>query len=337
MKIAAEPGNVELREIDEPQVKDGQVKIKVEYAGICGTDIKIQKGEAWSNPPVVLGHEFSGVVCEIGEGVTGVKPGDRVVSETAQIICGKCGHCINGTYLMCPSRLSIGYGTHGAFTSYIVVREAIVHKIPDGVGLDEAALCEPSAVAVHAVLDSVSLLPADVVVVMGPGAIGLLVAQVVKACGASCVITGVGSDVERLKVARGLGIDYVINSQDIDIVTKIKEMTGGKGADYVIDCSGSGAAINDGIYMLKRRGTMVQVGLTRPMLEIPYASLANNEQIIRGTFGHRWDNWEQSLKLLEQKKVKTKPLITDVFSIDEWEKAFDKAERQEGIKILFKL
>jgi len=337
MKISEGAGNVELREIDEPQVKAGQVKIKVKYAGICGTDVKIRAGEAWSNPPVVLGHEFSGTVCGIGEGVTNFKPGDRVISETAQIICGKCGYCINGTYLMCPDRLSIGYGTHGAFADYIVVREAIVHKIPDNVTFEEAALCEPLAVAVHAVFDSIVLLPTDTVAVMGAGPIGLLTAQVVKACGATCIVIGLDSDTHRLKLAKELGIDDAVNCQNINIIEKIKEITDGQGADYVIDCSGSGAAISNGIYILKRRGTMVQVGLTNPSLEIPYASLYQNEQTIKGTFGHKWNNWEQSLKLMKQKKVNTKPLISDIFPFDEWEQAFDKAKKLEGVKILIKI
>ena len=334
MKIGTGIGNVELREIDEPQVSDGQVKIKVEFAGICGTDIKIRKGEAWSNPPVILGHEFCGTVTEIGKGVTTVRLGDRVVSETAQVICGKCGYCINGTYLMCPDRLSIGYGTHGAFAAYIVVREGIIHKIPDGVAFEEAALCEPLAVAAHAVFDSTALLPTDVAVVMGSGTIGILTAQAVKARGAACVITGLSADEPRLKLARELGVDDGINCQDVDIVAKIKDMTDGRGADYVFDCTGSGAAIANGIHMLKRGGIMVQIGLTAPSIEVPYASLAANEQTIKGSFGHKWNNWEQALKLMKQKKINTKPLVSDIFPINKWEQAFDKAERLEGVKIL---
>ena len=337
MKTAAGAGNVEISEFDEPRVSKGQVKIKVAYAGVCGTDVKIRNGEAWSNPPVVMGHEYSGIVHEVGEGVTGIKPGDRVVSETAQVICGRCYYCINGIYLMCPERLSIGYGTHGAFTDFIIVREAIVHKIPDGITLEEAALSEPLAVATHAVMDSVCLTPTDTVVVTGPGAIGLLAAQVVKANGATCVITGVDIDARKLDMALTLGIDAAINSQKDDVVAKILDMTGGKGADYVIECSGAAAAVDSGLRMLKRRGTMVQIGLTKPTLEIPYALLPNNEQTIKGTFGHTWNNWVMALELLAKKKVKTQPLISDILPIDEWALAFDKAERLEGIKVLFKL
>ena len=337
MKTSVGVGNVELKETDEPKVLAGQVKIKVEYVGICGTDVKIRANKAWSNPPVILGHEYSGTVYEIGEGVTEVKPGDRVVSETAQIICGKCAHCINGTYLMCKDRLSIGYGTHGAFADYIVVREAIVHKIPDNVTLEEAALCEPLAVAAHAVFDLTTLLPTDYVVVLGCGAIGLLTAQVVKAWGATCIITGLDNDSHRLKMAKELGFEHVINVQKTDITSEIMKITNGQGADYVFDCTGSKVAISEGINMLKRRGTMVQIGLTDQVLEIPYASLFQNEQTIKGSFGHKWNNWRQALQLLEQKKVETKPLISDIFPIDEWEQAFDKAERLEGIKILIKV
>lgn len=168
-KLAQGPGNMGIQELAEPAVQNGNdVKIKVEAAGICGTDLSIEKGTHWCNAPVILGHEFSGNVVEVGPNFKHLKPGDRVVAETGQIICGHCEYCNSGNTLMCKERLSIGYGMNGAFAEHIVMRDQIVHKVPDSVPLEEAALCEPAAVAVHAVFDKVKLLPTDVVTVMGP-------------------------------------------------------------------------------------------------------------------------------------------------------------------------
>lgn len=334
VKLQPGDGFVELVEKEEPSPGRGEVKIKVEAAGICGTDIKIRAGHAWSNPPVVLCHEFSGTVAALGDGVTSVAVGDRVVSETAQVICGHCHYCKTNNDLMCRSRLSIGYGVDGAFANFIVVRDGILHKIPDGVSFDEAALCEPSAVAVHAVYDSVQLRPTDRVLFFGPGAIGLLVGQTIRSFGCEIICVGTQMDEQRLRLAAQLGFECVINAEKENVSEVVKQITNDRGVDYVFECSGAKAAILAGMELLKPKGTMVQVGLTQPTLEIPYALLPQREIAIRGTFGHNWLSWEIALQLIRSGKVRVKPLISHVFPIAEWEKAFETAEKQQGVKIL---
>lgn len=334
VKLKEGKGYVELIEKPAPIPGPGEVKIKVESAGICGTDIKIRNGDAWSNPPVVLCHEFSGMIIECGEGVNDFQPGDCVVSETAQVVCGKCYYCMSGHALMCPQRLSIGYGVDGAFANYIVVRRQILHRIPEGVSFDQAALCEPLAVAVHAVFDSVTLTPTDRVLVIGPGTIGLLVAQVVKSFGCEVICTGTDADKERLETARGLGIDHIFNTQRENLAAFVESLTAGMGIDYVFDCSGAASAIVLGIAVLKRMGTLIQVGLTKPTLEIPYALLPQRELCIRGTFGHNWKSWKTALELMASGKVNVSPLISHIFPMDQWEAAFEMAEKQQGIKVL---
>ena len=332
VKLKEGKGFVELIEKPDPIPGPGEVKIRVEAAGICGTDIKIRNGDAWCNPPVVLCHEFSGVI--VDEGVGDFQPGDRVVSETAQIVCGKCYYCMTGHGLMCPQRLSIGYGVDGAFANYIVVRIPILHRIPEGVSFDQAALCEPLAVAVHAVFDSVTLTPTDRVLVIGPGTIGLLVAQVAKSFGCEVICTGTDADKDRLEIAHCLGIDHILNTQQDNLSAFVDSLTAGMGIDYVFDCSGVASAIVSGITVLRRMGTLVQVGLTKPMLEIPYALLPQRELSIRGTFGHNWKSWKTALELMESGKVNVSPLISRIFPMDQWEAAFEMAEKQQGIKIL---
>lgn len=331
LKMEAGEGNVALKDIDKPEPKDDEVLIKVIAAGICGTDIKIRHGQAWSNPPVVLGHEYSGIVEATGKNVKSVAAGDRVVSETAQQICGTCEFCNTGHQLMCRHRLSIGYGVDGAFAGYIAVREGIVHKIPDSLPFDVAALCEPFAVALHGTWDTGEILPTDKVLIMGPGAIGQLAAQAVKAKGAEVILIGTPRDEGRLEMAKRLGADFVSSSFSEEM---IMEITGGKGVDIAVDCTGAAPAIRNAMKVLKNRGRMVQIGLTAQNLEIEYGLLTQKEISIIGSFGHQWHNWEQAINLMAAGKVRIKELITGRYGLEEWETAFQEMEAQSGIKIL---
>lgn len=334
VKTKEGPGNVCLMEVAEPKAGPGEVKIRVAAVGICGTDVKIYHGETWSNPPVILGHEFSGVVYEIGQGVTKVKVGDRVVSETAQKICGNCYYCNTSNQLMCPERLSIGYGTDGAMAPFCVVRESIIHKLPESVSLDDGAVCEPAAVAVHAVYDSVKLYPTDLVVIMGPGPIGLLVAQVAKSFGCKTVLTGTDKDLDRLELGVKLGIHHVFDSTKIDLVEEVNKLTAGMGADVVYDCTGAAPAIRSGMSALKKMGKLVQVGLTKQNMEIEYALLTQREISIIGTFGHNWKAWDTAIQLIREGKLNVSAIVTHHFKLEEWQEAFAIAEKQEGIKLL---
>ena len=324
-------GNIELMDYPKPVAKPGEVIVKVMAAGVCGTDVKILHNETWSNPPVILGHEYSGVVESVGEGVTSVKPGDRVVSETGQVICGNCEYCKTGHQLMCEKRLSIGYGVDGAFAEYIAIREAIIHKIPDNLSFDCAALCEPFAVALHGTWDSGNILPTDTVLVMGPGAIGQLAAQAAKARGATVIMGGIPNDAGRLEIAKSLGVDEVFTEFSEE---KIREMTGGKGVDVAIDCTGAAPAIRNAMHVVKRTGRFVQIGLTKPTMEIEYSLLTGREISIVGSFGHQWHNWEQAIKLMSTGKAKVDALITGHYPLEQWRDALGDMENQRGIKIL---
>lgn len=144
---------MEVQDVSEPEVGPGEVKIEVEAAGICGTDIYIYHDEFMVNSPVILGHEFCGVVKEVGKNVTEFKAGDRVTSETAARVCGKCMFCRIGDYNLCPERLDLSYGVNGVFTKFCVVRKEIVHHLPDNVDFISGALCEPLSCAVHGTIE----------------------------------------------------------------------------------------------------------------------------------------------------------------------------------------
>jgi len=324
-------GNVGLVDWPKPFVSAGQVLIKVVSAGVCGTDVKILHDQASSNPPVVLGHEYSGIVDEVGKGVNHIFPGDRVVSETAQVICGACEYCKSGRGLMCPKRLSIGYGVDGAFAEYIEVRQELVHKIPDNVSFDVAALCEPFAVALHGVWDRCSIDPTDVVLVMGPGAIGQLTAVAAMLKGAAVVLAGTSEDTARLETAKSLGIPYVVHE---NLSGFINQLTNGRGVDAVLDCTGSEAAIRESMPLVKRTGQFIQIGLSKPVLEIEYSLLTGKEISIIGTFGHQYHNWKQALCMFSKNKLDFSKLISTHYSIEEWKTAFSDMENKNGIKVL---
>jgi L-iditol 2-dehydrogenase len=334
LKLKDGPGNINLKDVDEPTPGPGEVKIKVEAAGVCGTDIKIRHGHAWSNPPVILGHEFCGTIVDVGDSVRHWKVNDQVVSETAQVICGHCEYCCTGSYLMCKDRLSIGYGVNGAFAEYCVVRQELLHRLPDNVDFNSGSLCEPLAVAVHAVYKKTDLSPTVVAAVFGPGPIGLLTAQLLKCFGATVIVCGLSADSDRLKLAKELGIDYTINLETEDIELFLKNDLHCPGIDIVFDCSGTNAAISKSLELLKKKGTLVQIGLPNAPMVLEYGKIVNKELSVIGSFGHSWIDWERALALIASGKVLTKPLLTHEFPLSQWEKAFEVAENGTGIKVL---
>jgi L-iditol 2-dehydrogenase len=179
---ALEPCSVELREIAEPTPRAGEVLVRVRAVGVCGSDLhQYHNTQSWQvNVPVVLGHEFAGVIEAVGEGVQGWQVGDRVACETAAVICEQCAYCRTGRYNLCPKRLGFGYGVNGAMTRYVRVPARILHRLPDMLCFEDAAMTEPCCVAAHAVIECSQPKPGDLVVVFGSGPIGLLCLQMAK-------------------------------------------------------------------------------------------------------------------------------------------------------------
>jgi len=327
-------GNVEIRDVPEPAPGDNEVKIEVRAAGICGTDVHIYHDTFQSHPPVVLGHEFCGVVKEVGKNVTGFQVGERVTSETAAKVCGKCVYCRTGDYNLCPERVGLGYGVNGAFTRFCVVREDIVHRLPDNVDFESGALSELLSCAVHGTVEQTGIQAGNVVVVIGPGALGLLSSQISKTEGGTVVVLGLTVDEEKLALAEKLGADLVVNIDKEDPGEITKDLTKGYGADVVLECSGSRAAADLGLRLVRKKGKFTQMGLFGKPIEIDFEQVAYKELRVTGFFSQRWTAWEMALDLLEKGKVQTKPLVTEKLPITEWRKGFERKERGEAIKTL---
>jgi L-iditol 2-dehydrogenase len=332
MKVAAGEGNVEVREIEEPTPPPGHVKLAVKAAGICGTDIHILHDEFKSWPPVVLGHEVAGQVVEVGPGVERVKPGERVTTETYFSTCGECRFCRTGRANLCPERRSIGSAVNGGFTSYLVVPEHNIHPLPDNVSYKAGALSEPLACVIHGALERPKVVPGDVAVVAGPGVIGLLTLQVLKATGASVLILGTDVDEARLQMAEGLGADHTFNVGRDDYRTVLMDLTKGYGADLVFECSGAGPAAQNLLDLVRRAGQYVQIGLFGKPVAWDLDQICMKELSVTGSNASVPSAWDRALNLVSAGLVKTEPLVSAVFPIPEWHEAFDAFERRAGFK-----
>lgn len=337
MKVAPGVGNVEVRDIPEPQPQAGQVKIRVAAAGLCGTDLHIYKDEFRSYPPVVLGHEVAGEVVTVGEGVSGIQPGMRVTTETYFSYCGTCRYCRSGQNNLCLNRRSIGSGVNGGFTQYVIVPARNIHALPENIDFRAGALTEPLACVVHAVTSTPTVVPGDIAVIAGPGAIGLLTLQVVKAAGAAVVMLGTDKDDHRLALARDLGADYVVNVQQGDAQKLVADLTeGGFGADVVYECSGAGAAAAQLLTLVRRRGRYVQIGLFGKPVAWDLDQLCYKELVATGSNASVPSAWTRALLLMEAGKVRTAPLITHTFDVPDWEKAFATFDDRSGVKALIR-
>ena len=327
---------VGIREVPEPGAAAGELKIKVHAAGICGTDLHIMLDEYPSNYPVIMGHEFSGMVAEVGEGVQGFACGDRVVSLTAVVTCGHCSHCYAGIPMLCDQRLSIGSGVNGAMAEFVVVPADLAFKIPEGVSLDEAALCEPLACVVRSVIERATVKAGDYVLVSGPGTIGLLTMQLAMASGGKVVVTGTAVDKERLALAAELGALAVIDVTAEDAAARTAAITGGAGFDVAFECAGAAPSADTCLKLLKKTGLYVQVGLYGKKIEFDLDLALKKEIAMTNSYASARTSWVRALRLLEQKQVNVLPLISARLPLDEWRRGFDMALNKEGYKILLK-
>jgi len=330
-------GNLELRETSIPVIKPNEVLIEIIAAGICGTDIHIKHDLFPYYPPVILGHEFSGKILEIGQEVTQFKPGDRVVGEPHTRACGKCELCRTGNIQICAEKRSPGWGIDGAFAKYLAFPEHLLHAIPDIISYEEGALIEPAANAVQDVLERGKVEPNDFVVVNGPGPIGLLSAMAARAGGAGTVVlVGTSSDRRyRIPVAEKLGFDQFIIADEQDGIKAIEEMTNGRGADLVVEASGSARAIAASVGMVRRLGRICQIGIVgKPEIPFPWDLAGWKGCTIYFNLSTGYTCWDRTIGLVASGKIDVKSLITHSYPLVEWEKAFEVVESQEAIKTL---
>jgi L-iditol 2-dehydrogenase len=316
MKTTKGVDNVELQEVDVPRPASDEVLLEVLATGICGTDLHIKHDSTFYKPPVIIGHEYVGKVVETGDAVTNIQVGDRVVSPP-RAHCGHCYQCMTGHVNRCT---------------------ALGQRIlPPSVSLDEAALAEPTACVVHAIVDNNLVRPGDVVVVQGPGPIGLLAVQISKVMGAGKVIvTGVTSDSSRLDIAKAIGADLTINVEtESDPLGLVQEHSNGLGADTVIEASGAPVASSQALEFVKVAGNISIIGIIGRPTQINLDLMAEKELKMSGTWGSIPSAWVTTLRLMDQNKIDVRPLITHRIALDDWERGFKLLEAQQAVKVVF--
>lgn len=337
VRTSLEPGAMEVMERPIPEISEDEVLIKIKAVGVCGTDLHIYNGRVETGTDVVIGHELSGVVKQVGKKVTSVKVGDRVVSRLNVGVCGTCKACLSGNPQMCEHRTCPGHWVDGAFAEYMKIEAKQVIRLPETVTFQEAAFVEPMACVAHALLERTKVEPEDVVVLYGPGPIGLLALQMAKANGAAKVLV-VGTEADealRLPLAKKLGADQVLVSGKDDVEAIVASLTGGVGADLVIDCSGAAPAINAGIRMLRRQGRFCVIGLPgRKEIPIEWLTAAQKSLEVIFSYSSSPTSWNLCLSMLERKAVKVAELVSHVASLDDFEQVFEAAAKGTVIKAI---
>ena len=339
VKTAAGPGNIEVREVPIPEIPaEDWVLIKVKAAGVCGTDLHIWHDQFPYWPPVTLGHEFAGEIVKTGSEVSRFKVGERVVAEPHTLACGECYLCRQGRIQLCSSKRSPGWGIDGGFAEYVVMPQVLLHRVPDGIDYDIAALAEPMAIAVHQVTERCKIECQDFVVVTGAGPIGILAAFAAKSVGEGKVaITGMDAcEYIRFNVAGELGADKIINVQKSDALEQIMKLTGRKGADVVIETSGAQKAIAQSIGMLKKCGKLCAIGLGKTDETcIPWNKAVQKSIDIVCCMSSGYTAWDKALSLMESTDKDLSKLITHKVSLEDWREVFEELEAERGIKALF--
>ena len=337
VKFDSRPDAVELRDIPEPPAPGpNQVVLEVRAAGVCGSDLHMwQENHSWEiSLPLVLGHEFCGVVADVGANVTKVSNGDRVACETAAQICHQCSYCLSGAYNLCPNRLGYGALADGAFTHYVTARAEILHSIPQGVPFAYAALTEPVCVAYNALVEKTAAMkPGDTVVIQGAGTIGIMALLVTRLRGASDIIVlGTNVDDHRLGVAAELGASRVINIQQEDPVEHVMSLGDGFGADLVVDCSGVSAALEQALALVRPNGLITKIGWGPQPLGFNLDPLVAKAVTLQGSFSHTYNTWERVLALMGSGQLNLDPVIGGQYPLDDWHNAFERMEAGDNVK-----
>ena len=328
------PMHVELRDIPVPAIGDDDVLLRVGAVSVCGSEIhQVHCTHTWPvNVPVVLGHEFGGTVAGAGRNVRAFREGDRVVSETAAIICGECEMCRSGRYNLCPRRKGFGYGVDGAMAEYVKVPARCLHRIPDRLAFELACLAEPHAVAYNAMCVNSRIHPGDLVVVFGPGPIGLLCARMAALAGANpLIVAGLRADRGRLDAARQLGATHTVTVEDEDLDEMVRALRP-LGADLVCDASGAGRPLQAALTIARPDGQVTKVGWSPAGSPIDTNPIVQKNLRLQGSFSHNYPIWERVIHLLAEGLTRPETIVGMTKGLEEWREAFDAMHDGRVIK-----
>ena len=340
--------DVRVMEVPDPEARPLHVKIKVKWCGICGSDLHEYIGGPVSIPvgkphpltgltaPVVMGHELSGEVVEVGEGVTGFKPGDRVVTEST-VCCLECPACLSEHYNLCAKLGIHGVcGSGGGFAEYTVFHEKFTHKIPDSLDYERAVLAEPIAVGFHS-LNAGGFRPGMTAVVLGAGPIGLGVIECLKASGAKQVVAIVRKSVRQQYALRS-GADVLLDPEETDVAAEIKKLTGGSGADIAFETFGVDLGLKLGLDSIRFDGTLVVLSLWENPSSLHMMDLVLTEKRMAGSIIYVGNDFESVIKMLDDGRIPAEGYITKRIALDdivsEGFETLAGPEKKEHVKII---
>lgn len=338
MKAAVYHGPQDLRveEVPVRELKDNEVMIQVKYCGVCGTDIHIFNGDGGSfevNPPLIPGHEFSGVVAKVGSAVTTVKEGDRVSGDPNDM-CGECYFCKNAMQHFCTNNVGVGTTVDGGFAEYVIMREKQVYKFSDSLSFKEAAMAEPVSCCLHGI-DLCNIKPGCTVLVMGGGPIGMIMMQLAKNAGAARVIMSEPVE-EKREQALKLGATKVINPIEEDVQAVLDAYC--ENVDVVIECVGNIHTQADAVKFAGKGATVMYFGLASPEESYPLKpdDVFKKELTITSSFINPY-TFERAIRVLESGMIELESLITNVVPLDDIVDVFTKPEYRRAGKAMIKI
>ncbi len=334
VNFSTERDSVELREVPEPQAEAGEVIMEVDTVSVCGSDLhQWTGGHSWPvNYPVILGHEFAGRIAEVGTGVNGFSEGDRVTSETAAVINPDSPLTQEGNYHLDPNRKGFGYGVDGAMTRYVKVPARCLHKVPDELPLEIAAVTEPCCVAYNAVVANGKVAEGERILVLGPGPIGILCGLVAKVMGAAEVaIAGLERDAKRLAVAESFGLQPLIGE-----VLGWARQVDGVGVHMVVDAAGVSVTLRTALDAVRPKGRIVKVGWGPQPLDFSLDPLVQKNVALLGSFSHNRPIWEAVIELLSSGALDPSTILEGTWELHDWRDAFEQMHAGEIVKAQLK-
>ena len=335
--IMTEPGNIIYQEVDIPEVKPDQIKVKMKRIGICGSDIHVNHGKhPYTSYPVVQGHEVSAEVVETGKDVTNCKAGDKVTIQP-QVVCGKCYPCTHGMYNDCEVLKVMGFQTTGMASDYFVVDANKALVLPEEMSWDHGAMIEPLAVAVHAVRRYAADMTGKKAVVLGGGPIGNLVAQTAKALGAEVVLLSELS-AYRLDTAKKCGI-ATVNPSEADPLEATLEACGEDRADVIFECIGINPTMKQAIAYARKGSHIVVVGVFGDLATVDMAAVQDHELTLLGSAMYREEDYIKAIELVAAGKIEFEALITHRFGFREFKKGYDTIdlEKDKAMKVMINM
>lgn len=328
-------GGVQLMDMPEPACPPGHIILEVHACGICGTDLHVYHDTFRNYPPVIMGHEFTGKIVELGKDVKDMRIGDTfAVLGAVAVTCGQCPYCYRGEFMFCKHRRGMGHGVHGAFAPYVCVRPDQCYRLPPGVSMEEGALVEPLAAAVHAVAERAVCRLGDSVLLSGPGPIGMLCLKLLLAQGLKVIVAGTSADKERLEKVRGWGVARTVVVDQEDLSAVVAEETGGAGVDLAFESAGAEGSVRNCLASLGPSGQYVQVGHFGRDLKVPWDHIAFKQLRIEGSVGYTRQTWDKTLNILGQGVIGIADLITHRFPLEQWTTGFELFEKRLAVKVL---